>query len=268
MRKFCRLNGVGLIALTVGATLVSAGTAFAAPEEGGTNLAQAIKKQVLVFPFDTAAISQPFSAELGEVLTDKAMSRFLAAGSFTVTAYRKSLPTIVRLNSDQQLTETDISAPFAEDVRKAVKVGKAAMYDLVFVGSIDEYTYDEAKKEASVTASGRLVEVETGKILKSATVSATGSGNASAKEDERASTAARNAGDKVMTDVVPMMAAPVQQPTSTKPIDKPSVEKKKKKGGGQWLWGLLAVGLGLGLGLSGRSGGGSLDSGPPAPPGR
>src|SRR5258708_26197255 len=177
------------------------------------------------------------------------------------------MPAVARLHNDQQLTDSDLMKPFAEDNAKATKITKLVGYDVAFVGSVDDYQYAAADKQATVTVSGRLLDIVTGKIIKSATLSASSAKGGTAKEAERALEAARNAGEKLMVQLVPTIIAnptvPSKAPGKT---HTPSSGGKKRSGG--WIWGVLAVGLGLGIGLApgrgGRGGGGG--GGPFLPP--
>jgi len=241
------------------------GRAIASPDKGGkVNLSQALKKTLLLFPFDVPSTSAANAAEVSSLLTDVASSRLIASGAFAVTAYFKALPNVARLHNDQQLTDTDVTPPFADDNRKPIKVGKLAGYDTVFVGSVDDYQYDQAKNQVTMTVSGRMLEVETGKVMKSVTLSGSSGTGGNAKEDEKAIEAARASGDKLMTQLVPAVATNALPPPDTR--QQPVAAKKKRSN--DWVWGLLAIGLGLGIGLSGGGGGGGGGSdNPPAPPG-
>jgi hypothetical protein len=237
-------------------------TGASAGESGKGNLAQAVKKTALLFPFDKTNISVSNAEEISQMLTDQAYSRLILTNAYSVTRYFKSLPTVSRLHNDQQLTDADIAPPYAEDNRKPTKIVKLIGYDQAFVGSIDSYEYNDGK--ATVTISGRLIEVtDEGagfRVLRNAALSSTsGSGNT---EEERALSAARDAGEKLMSQLAPNVTVPVT-PDRTKPVE----TRRKKRANMDWLWGVLAIGLGLGIGLStggGRGGGGSDN--PPPPP--
>ena len=151
-------------------------------------------------------------------------------------------------------------APFAEDNRKAVKVGKAVGYELVCIGSLDDYQYNETDKQVTVTVSGRILVVETGQVLKNVVLSASSAkGGEKSKEEDLNMDAARQCSEKLMAQLVPVGGAVVVQPIKT--------TTTKKKRNNDWVWGLLAIGLGLGIGLSGGgSGGGSGIENPPGPP--
>lgn len=256
-----------------GATLWAAGaavimlmacvTAFGAPEQNGrTSLGRALKKTLLLFPFDVPSTTAPNADELSNLLTEVAGSRLIATGNYAVTTYYRAWPPVARLHNDQQLGEADVIPPFAEDNRKALKIGKLVGYDTVCVGSVDDYQYNEADKQVTMTVSARILVVETGQVLKNVTLSASSpKGGERAKEEELNVQAARQAMEKLMAQVAPVVS------TTQTPIETAKPPAAKKKRSNDWLWGLLAIGLGLGIGLAsgGGGGGGGIDTPPPPP---
>ena len=107
------------------AILCSAATTSFAIEEGAgkIQLAQALRKTVLVFPFDVSA-TVATKEDIREVLTDSASSRFMASNSYSVIQFHKTLPPVARLHLDQLLSDSDISEPYSEDNVKGMKVAK------------------------------------------------------------------------------------------------------------------------------------------------
>lgn len=232
-------------------TFVSPLAALAAENHTKVSLAQALKRSVLVFPVDVPS-TVTNRDEVRGLLTEMAFSRLQSSGTYSVTQFHRSLPTVARLVLDQQLTDADVSEPFGEDNTKGTKVAKAAGYQAIFLGSIDDYQFDDAKKQAQIVLSGRLFDVETGKLIGTpVTLQASSATGGTAKEDERAMEAARSAGQQVMTKLVPVVNKPIEpsQPIKVEP-------KVRKKRNNDWLWGVLAIGLGLGIGLSTSGGGG------------
>ncbi len=262
----------------IGLLAVSAicGRTAASPEGSATvNLSQAVKRTVLVFPFDMPSSEPPSKAppnkdEVSQLLTDTVVSRLLASGQYTVVQYHQTLPPVARLHLDQQLTDTDVKPPFAEDTTKATKITKLVGYDIAFLGAVDEYTYNEADNLADVVVRGQLVDVKTGKSIGPPVIlKASGVKGGTAKEPAKAMEAARAAGGQLAQKLVPLSTAPIQQPTN--PItNKPATEPhKKRRNNSGLLLGLLAVGLGIGIGLASSGGGHGNSAGndtPPAPP--
>ncbi len=270
MRKF-QMQRVGMISLAsaMGVMLVPllSATALAGPvNDESVNLAQALKKTVLVFPFDMPA-TVPNRLEVQQLLSDMALSRLLAANSYSVVLFNKNLPTVARLHIDQQLTDSDISEPYTEGSSKATKIGKLVGYDVAFLGSIADYQYDEAGKVVTLVVSGQLVDVKTGKFVTTpVTLTASSSKGSSAKEPGLALEAGRKAGEQLLQKLIPISGGAI---VPAKVVSTPVTTEKKKKKGNDLLWGLLAVGLGLGIGIagSGKSGGGGGGSdSPPAHP--
>lgn len=183
------------------------------------------KRTLLLFPFDFPNANIKNAPEVMGLLADVARSRLLLTRTYAVTPFRRGLPTVARLHGEQQLTDSDITPPFAEDNIKAVKIAKLIDYEVVFVGSIDSYAYNDADRQVEITISGRLVEVDpkatSGKVLRSATLTATSEKGGRANEEERAMEAARSAGEKLMAQLVPLA------PASQKPEEEKKPETQK-----------------------------------------
>jgi len=253
----------GRIGVLSVAAVMSIGAAVAASaqsrDSGRVVLTQALKRTSLVFPFDVpTTISNRDEVRL--LLSDMAASRLMLTNSYTVVQFHKNLPPVARLHLDQQLTDGDVSEPFAEDTTKASKIGKLTGYDVVFIGSVDDYQYNAGDKSADVVLSGRLIDVKTGKAVSTpVTLKGSSTKGGMAKEGDRALEAARNGASQLLAKLIPITntvtETPVQAVVKTAP---------KKKKNNDWIWGLLAVGLGLGIGMAasgGHGGGGNDDKG-------
>lgn len=255
-------------------TVISPLAAFAEETTTKVSLAQVMKRTVLVFPFDVPT-TVGNRDQVRELLTDMVLSRLQSAGTYSVTQFHRSLPTVARLKLDQQLTDADVTEPYAEDNAKGTKIAKAAGYDAVFLGSVDDYQFDDAQKQAKIVLNGRLIDVKTGKSIGTpVALQVASSTGGTAKEADRAMEAARSAGQQVLTKLVPITNVPVDQQTGPKKNDKNDkpkgdvVTKPKRKRNNDWIWGMLAVGLGLGIGLStshGHGGSSGTDNPPPPP---
>lgn len=270
-----RRLSLGTAALAAGllAAVAAARPAIAAPGQDATGLAtQAARKSLLLFPVDVSATAVPNKDEVSAILTDVVSSRLDASGVYSVTRFSRALPTVARLHMDQLLTDADVQAPFSEGNRKAIKVSKEAGYDVAFVGSLDSYEYNEADKQVTLVVAGRIVEAQTGNVVKNVIINTNSPKGGAGKEDEIALAAARSAGEQLMTRLAPTVVRPVTpttQPNTTP--GRSTGERKARKARTDWLWGVLAVGLGLGIGLSssgghgGGGGGGGGDTPPPPP---
>jgi hypothetical protein len=269
MRVLNRRRVAGLLAAIFATTWVPQ-IAFGAVEAGKISLAQAVRRSILVFPVDVTGANIPAKEEVSALLTDVVRSRLIASDAYTVSSFHRSLAPVARLHNDQQLSDTDVNAPFAEDNAKATRVARLAGYDLVFIGSVDGYNV--ADNAGEMTVSGRMIEVGTGRIVRSATLSAASTKNPTAVEVDRAMESARAAGDKLATQLAPQI---VRQPTT--PIISTPTRRSSARKRNDWLIGLLAAGLVIGIaasasgnssapqfGIPGNGGGGG-DT-PPAPP--
>lgn len=250
-----------LVPAVVAGLLGSVPVVGSAQATGSKAVGLAVKKTVMVFPVDVPSTLAAGGDQVSGLLTDIAASKLAVSKAYSVTVFHKAAPTVVRLKNDGQLGDADVTAPFSEDNRKALKVGRLAGYDVVCVASVDDYSYADAEKMATVTLSARLIDVETGKVTKTVSLAASSGKGGNAKEDARAIEAARTTGEQAFAKLVPTVAV-VSVPTDITP----KVTERKKRRGNDWIWGLLAVGLGVGLGLSGGGGGGGGIDNPPPPP--
>jgi hypothetical protein len=213
----------------------------------------------------------PNKDEVSQMLTDTIVSRLLASGQYSVVQFHKTLPPVARLRLDQQLTDSDVAPPFADDTSKATKISKLVGYEVAFTGAIDEYTYNEADNQADIVARGQLLDIKTGKTIGAPVIlKASSDKGGAAKQPAKALDATRSAGGQIAQKLIPVVSTPAPQPTN--PVTKQPVrepQKKKKHNNNGLLYGLLAIGLGLGIGLA-SSGGGHGGSGgsdnPPSPP--
>jgi hypothetical protein len=260
----------GLITTAALTVIAAAIGSPASADEARVNLAQAVKRTVLVFPVDMPDNGPANKDDVSQLITDTIVSRLQASGQYTVIQYHKTLPPVARLHLDQQLTDTDVAPPFAQDTAKATKITKLTGYDVAFMGAVDEYTYNEADNQADVVVRGQLLDVKTGKNLGAPVILKDSSSKGGmAKEPAKALEAARAAGSQLAQKLIPISSTPVTQPTN--PITKaPSkAPQKKKHNNTGLLLGLLAIGLGLGIGLAssgGGHGGGNGGDLPPSPP--
>ena len=264
-----RRRVAGLLAAIFAITWVPQ-VAYGAVEAGKISLAQALRRSILVFPVDVTGANIPAKDEVSNLLTDVVRSRLIASDAYTVTSFHRSLPPIARLHNDQQLSDTDVNSPFAEDNLKATRIARLAAYDLVFIGSVDGYNV--ADNAGEMTVSGRIIEVGSGRIVRSATLSASSEKNPTAVEVDRVMQAARSAGDKLATQLAPQIVRQPTVTTTSAPARRPAARKRN-----DWLIGLLAAGIVIGIAASASgnssapqfgvpgNGGGGGDT-PPAPP--
>lgn len=180
--------------------------------------AQANLPAVLVFPPDAKGSA---TAPLVDVITEVEQSRLMTSGAYRGLLYQRSMPSIRRAVLDQTLSTEEVSPPFDNNA-KVTRLTRFVGYGLLLVGSIDSYAYDADKKQVNLILSGRLMDVsgEKPRVLRSATISEEGPANPdkAAKEDTLAPKVAREAAEKLMTDLLqPVKPTPSEsKPTETK----------------------------------------------------
>ena len=271
MRMLHRRRIAGLLAVIFTTTWVPQ-IAFGAIESGKTyQLAQAVRRSILVYPVDVTGANVPAKEEVSNLLTDVVRSRLIASDAYTVSLFHRSLAPVARLHNDQQLSDTDINPPFAEDNAKAPRIARLAGYDLVFIGSVDSYTVADNKGE--MTVSGRILDVVTGAISKSVTLSASSPQSATAAEVDRVLQAARAAGERLATQLAPQIVRPPVTATSVSS----STPRRAARRRNDWLLAVLGAALIVGIASSASGGSGNPQFGipgggggggdtPPAPP--
>jgi TolB-like protein len=196
-----------------------------------TNVDQAQKKTVLVFPFENASKSsiETFSDDL----LDGMQAAVSSSGVFSALAYSDKLPSIQRAIRDLALKADDVKGPFGTDkeqVGKAVKLSREVAADLVLVGSVDDIQINAAANKAEVTLTAVLADASTGDSLR--TLAITGQAPANNKATTEADLVALATGDavtKLAKELVPeaQKIAAVQQETGST-ANAPVVVKTQK----------------------------------------
>jgi hypothetical protein len=215
---------------------------------------------VLLFPMDSPDSA---SAQVAKGLTSMLESGLSASPAYRVIRYSERLPSVQRLVNMQSDSKMNGAGPFASDptaIAYAVEIGKAMSVDQVVVGSVDKYTVSQ-DKPAELMATVMVVDVRTGKTLKTIVVTgkgATSDAGQTLAGGVRVSAVVADAGNKILADLVVTtsnMGAPAP----------PTVQKPPAKNSSWLVVLLLAVGAGL---LLSHSGGGSSSNSdnPPPPP--
>ena len=224
-------------------------------------------RSVVVFPMESAEeVGNPSIGEDVNIQLRDALSTY---PGYRVVIYSERLPAVRRLVAMQPDKKSLISGPFTNDqvgIAKAMTLGKAMSADLLVVGTIEKYAFNDTAGTADVTVKVQLIDAATGKTVQTANV--TGSGVGKTTRMEGASEAAvqrdaiRDAVSKLMKAITGMdYQAPVQGTTVV-------MESKKSRKTG-WVP-LLLISLGVGLLLGGTGGhagsGSSGGTGDPDPP--
>jgi len=197
-----------------------------------------------------------------------------ASGRYRVVAYSERLPAVQRLVALQPDKKAAAAGPFSTDAPatgRAIMLANAMSADLLLVGSVSKYSFNERTGIAEVTVVVAVLDAKTRKaVYPSAEFVGVASKAPSAEgivERDLASQAVKDTGRKIITKITGV--------EYREPVQAPTLVVKAKKSRQSWLPVLLlSLGIGVLLGGSGGSGGtstptnggaGGPDS-PPAPP--
>lgn len=210
------------------------------------------KETLVIFPLQNP---QNVDSAVVDRINSGLRDGLVASGMYSVTDWSKKSPPIQRALAEFRLAEDDLQEPF--DLDKATKLGAELGCDLVLVGSIEEYAYDEAKKQVELGILVQLVEPTTARLVRATRVTGVGADplNKGYTESEMAMSAADDGLSQAIAGLMPRPGETTE--------DQPAVKKKKKN---TWLYVLLLGGLIAALSDSGGDGGVDAGDGPPPPP--
>ncbi|HID07963.1 MAG TPA: hypothetical protein EYP10_12545, partial [Armatimonadetes bacterium] len=116
---------------------------------------------VIAFPFETRPAEAP--EDLANAVRDAIVAEMIQTGKWTVRTAYSDDPSIQRAFREGDITEEEIELTLREPtVERAVRWGKLVGADLVLLGAVEEYKYEEADGgKVTITASARLISVET-----------------------------------------------------------------------------------------------------------
>jgi hypothetical protein len=244
LRKARRMAWLLLSAITVPYLSVAA---VAAPKVAAT-----APKSVVIFPMETAegVANVQVASDLNILLRDALAS----SPKYQVVVYSERLPAVQRLVAMQPDKKGLTSGPFTPDaagIEKAVTLGRAMSADLVLVGVVQKYSFNDKTGTVDITVSALLVDGNTGKTVQQLPIVGRGVGKAkTATEGVSEAVVQRDAVKDVVRKVMKAITGQdYQEAVQTATI----VQKGGKKKSSLSVL-LLAVGLGL---LLGGSGGGS-----------
>jgi len=233
-------------------------TAFAAAKS------EQYVQTLVLFPMDNAAGEK--GAKAAADLTAFIKTGLAGNSNYLVVPFSDRLPAVQRILAAQPEKKDLAVGPYSgdpESVGRALGFARSMSADLAVVGSLDESAFDTSASQARLTATVQLLDVRSGKPVRSVTASGTAAkGDVSGAATEAAiiGVAVTKLGEKVVTEITGKSytaAAPIAPGVAA-----PSVSKSKKK---SWLP-ILVLSLGVGLLLGGGGGGGGSSSGPDVPP--
>ena len=224
-------------------------------------------QSMVLFPLDTDdnAANTQIAADLNAFLKDG----FSMQGKYRVVVYSERLPAVRRLVSLQPDKKGITAGPFSTDsvaLGRAVALGKVMLADMLVVGSVDRYEFNQDRGTALIAINAQVLDGKTGKPVPPRIVVTGSAAKPADMEGVNEATirqeAVKDAGRKLIKEITgEEYQAPVV-PVITK-------KKSSKK---SWIP-MLLLSLGVGL-LLGGSGGGTTDGGsvpnggtePPPPP--
>lgn len=172
---------------------------------------------VVVFPFDTAT-STTVPEGFGENVASYLRGMLAESNQYMAFLFRDRLAPIQRAKDDTTLKTQDLTAPFAEDKEKALKLAQILACDVYLVGAIEDYQFDPAKKAATLTLSAEMYDGKSGRLLGQYLV--TGSADESSKagtEDEYMAVAAGKAVDALKERILPQQQPEAAPADTAKP---------------------------------------------------
>lgn len=149
---------------------------------------------LVVFPFDQAQGVQ-LPAAMGESFASALRSILVGSKQYSPLLYRDRLAPIKRARDDSSLKPREDVGPFAEDRTKPLKLARLLAADYFVAGAIEEVRMDSTKKAAELTVSMELVDVKSGRLVKTLLVTGRTPDNAIGANQEDA--VALAAGDAV-----------------------------------------------------------------------
>ncbi len=153
------------------------------------------KKVILVFPIDTKGGSSDY---IRDELTDEIKAKL--ADRYDIASFSASLPAIRRALSEQSIRSSDADAPYNSPVKTKQLTGLTG-YSYAIVSSIDDYTYDESKKQINLVISIALYDLSGAKaVIHSAGADTTA--DAPTADSAAISIAAKKLIDKLITELL------------------------------------------------------------------
>lgn len=239
--------------------------AMAAPKPAAAPAA----RSVVVFPMERA--DSVSNAQVGEDLNLLLRDALSTYPGYRVVIYSERLPAIQRLVAMQPDKKSLIGGPFTTDtagIDRAVTLGRSMSADLVVVGTIQRYMFNDTAGTADVTVEAQLVDGTTGKTVQTLVVTGRGVGKTTRTEGVSEAVVQRDAvKDAVRKMMKAITGEEYREPVQSAPVVVQSKNSKKNL----WLPAvLLSLGVGLLLSGSGGHSAGPADTGgtelPPAKP--
>lgn len=190
-------------------------------------------RELLLFPFGQGAAVQPAEEFNVEVEAINALyAQVKSIPNLYVLRFRETNPSIRRAIEENRIRRDRLTPPFnereADGTWRAARVGTLLGVDLAFAGRIEESSYDPNTREAIVTISGDLIDVQSGEVLVS--VAETGRGRLGSEENDpnvARVAAVSQAAEKVGAAIRARLAPPTEQPTTVEEKKQPDRKRER-----------------------------------------
>jgi hypothetical protein len=149
-----------------------------------------------------------------------------------VLRFRETNPSVRRAIDENRIRRDRLTPPFnereADGTWRAARVGALLGVNLAFAGRIEESSYDPNTREAIVTISGDLIDVQSGEVLVS--VAETGRGRLGSEENDpnvARIAAVSQAAEKIGAAIRARLAPPTEQPTTVEEKKQPDRKRER-----------------------------------------
>jgi hypothetical protein len=190
-------------------------------------------RELVLFPFGQGAAVQPAEEFNVEVEAINALyAQVKSIPNLYVLRFRETNPSVRRAIDENRIRRDRLTPPFnereADGTWRAARVGALLGVDLAFAGRIEESSYDPNTREAIVTISGDLIDVQSGEVLVS--VAETGRGRLGSEENDpnvARIAAVSQAAEKIGAAIRARLAPPTEQPTTVEEKKQPDRKRER-----------------------------------------
>jgi hypothetical protein len=190
-------------------------------------------RELVLFPFGQSAAVQPAEEFNVEVEALNALyAQVKNIPNLYVLRFRETNPSVRRAIDENRIRRDRLTPPFnereADGTWRAARVGALLGVNLAFAGRIEESSYDPNTREAIVTISGDLIDVQSGEVLVS--VAETGRGRLGSEENDpnvARIAAVSQAAEKIGAAIRARLAPPTEQPTTVEEKKQPDRKRER-----------------------------------------
>lgn len=177
-------------------------------------------QSLVIFPFDSSVDTAKVPEGFGDDMASALRSLLVDNDQYWVYYYSDRLAPVKRAKDENELKPHELTAPFADNNEKCLKLAKLLAADYVLSGSVEDYRIDSAHKSAQVTVSVNIINAKTGKVVKTMLVTGrTPEGTSASEEDDARALAAG--------DAVAKLKAQLFEDTSAQDTNSSTTAEKK-----------------------------------------